>query len=89
VSSDQENWLNAVLDRLEKGHITTAQAAARIDPENRQVMCFACKFRLQRVYGARHQAGAQAGRTGQWSCGAGRCVSSGDWVHLTGAGIRP
>jgi hypothetical protein len=56
VSSDQEIRLNAVPDWLEKGHITTTQAAARIDPENRQVMCFACKFRLQRAYEARHPA---------------------------------
>jgi hypothetical protein len=56
VSSDQEIPLNAVLDWLEKGHITTTQAAARIDPENRQVMRFACKFRRQRAYAARHPA---------------------------------
>jgi hypothetical protein len=56
VSSDQEIRLNAVLDWLEKGHITTAQAAARIDPENRQVMCFAGQFRRQRAYEARHPA---------------------------------
>ena len=49
MSSDQEIRLNAVLDWLEKGHITTTQAAARIDPENRQVMCFASKFRRQRA----------------------------------------
>lgn len=56
MSSDQEIRLNAVLDWLEKGHITTTQAAARIDPENRQVMCFACKFHRQRAYDARHPA---------------------------------
>jgi hypothetical protein len=56
VSSDQEIRLNAVLDWLEKGHITTTQAAARIDPENRQVMCVARKFRRQRAYDARHPA---------------------------------
>lgn len=54
MSSDQEIRLNAVLGWLEKGHITTTQAAARIDPENRQVMCLACKFRRQRAYDARH-----------------------------------
>lgn len=47
MSSEQEIRLDAVLDWLEKGHISTTQAAARIDPENRQVMCFACKFRRQ------------------------------------------
>jgi hypothetical protein len=56
VSSDQEIRLNAVLDWLEKGHITTTQAAGRIDPENRRVMCFACKFRRQRAYDARYPA---------------------------------
>ena len=56
MSSDQEFRLNAALDWLEKGHITTTQAAARIDPENRQVVCFASKFRRQRAYDARHPA---------------------------------
>ena len=36
MSSDQEIRLNAALDWLEKGHITTTQAAARIDPESRR-----------------------------------------------------
>ena len=56
MSSDQEIRLTAVLDWLEKGHITTAQAAARIDPQNRQVMCFACKFRRREPYDAWHPA---------------------------------
>lgn len=44
MSSDQEIRLNAVLDWLEKGHITTTQAAARIDPGNRQVMHLPASF---------------------------------------------
>jgi hypothetical protein len=44
VSSDQEVRLNAVPDWLEKGHLTTAQAAVRIDPESRQGMRSAFQY---------------------------------------------